>query len=74
MDDETALARTPLRHVVAEGDAAEVIVERAAELGADLVAMGTYDRSALGRAVMGSVARRVVQHAPCPVLTVHGRS
>lgn len=59
---------------VAEGDAAEVIVERAAELGADLVAMGTYGRSALGRAVMGSVARRVVQHAPCPVLTVHGRS
>jgi nucleotide-binding universal stress UspA family protein len=55
---------------VAMGDPAETIVSRAAELGVDLVAMGTYGRSALGRAFLGSVARRVVQHAPCPVLTV----
>lgn len=55
---------------VAEGHPAEVIVDRAAELGVDLVAMGTHGRSGLQRFVLGSVARRVVQHAPCPVLTV----
>jgi nucleotide-binding universal stress UspA family protein len=55
---------------VAEGDPAELIVARAAELGADLIAMGTHGLSALGRVFLGSVARRVVQHAPCPVLTV----
>jgi nucleotide-binding universal stress UspA family protein len=51
-----------------------VIVSRAAELGVDLVAMGTYGRSPLGRIFLGSVARRVVQHAPCPVLTVRSPS
>ncbi len=55
---------------VAEGEPAEVIVTRAAELEVDLIAMGTHGRSALGRVFLGSVARRVVQHAPCPVLTV----
>lgn len=59
---------------VTEGDPAEVIVRRAAELGVDLVAMGTHGRSALGRGFMGSVAHRVVQHAPCPVLTVRSPS
>jgi len=59
---------------VAEGDPSEAIVNRAAELGVDLVAMGTHGRSALGRAFIGSVARRVVQHAPCPVLTVRSPS
>lgn len=55
---------------VREGRAAEVAVERAAELGVDLIAMGTHGRSGIPRLVIGSVARRVVQHAPCPVLTV----
>lgn len=59
---------------VAEGDPAEVIVDRAAELGVGLVAMGTHGRSPLGRVFLGSVARRVVQHAPCPVLTVRSPS
>lgn len=59
---------------IAEGDPAEVIVGRAAELGVDVVAMGTHGLSPLGRIFLGSVARRVVQHAPCPVLTVRSRS
>ena len=55
---------------VREGRPAEVVVDRAAELGVDLIAMGTHGRSGLQRLALGSVARRVVQHAPCPVLTV----
>jgi nucleotide-binding universal stress UspA family protein len=58
---------------VAEGEAASVIVARAAALGVDLVAMGTHGAGALERLFLGNVARRVVQHAGCPVLTVHHR-
>lgn len=51
----------------------EVIVQQAEERGADLVAMGTHGRSGVAHLLLGSTAERVVQHAPCPVLTVrHG--
>ena len=53
-----------------EGEAAGVIVGVAAERGAGLIAMGTHGLSGLERLVIGSTAQRVVQHAPCPVLTV----
>ena len=36
----------------------------------DLVVLGTHGRSGLRHVFMGSVAERVVQLAPCPVLTV----
>ena len=55
---------------VLEGHAGSMIVNRAAELGVDLIAMGTHGRSTVQRLLLGSTARRVVQHAPCPVLTV----
>lgn len=58
---------------VAEGEPASVIVARAADLGVDLVAMGTHGAGALERLFLGNVARRVVQHAACPVLTVRHR-
>lgn len=38
-----------------------------------LVVMGTHGRTGLDRVVMGSVAEKVVRHAPCPVLTVPAR-
>ena len=53
-----------------EGTAAEVIRERCAELGADLIAMTTHGRGGLGRLVFGSVADEVLRHAPCPILLV----
>jgi len=40
--------------------------------GVDLVVMGTHGRTGLAHVLLGSVAERVVQHAPCPVLTVKG--
>jgi nucleotide-binding universal stress UspA family protein len=38
----------------------------------DLIVMGTHGRGALGHALMGSVAEKVVRTAPCPVLTLRG--
>jgi nucleotide-binding universal stress UspA family protein len=48
----------------------EEIVKVAEEEHADMIVMGTHGRSGLGRALLGSVAERVVRLAPCPVLTV----
>jgi nucleotide-binding universal stress UspA family protein len=52
------------------GRAEEMIVERAAALGVDLILMTTHGRSGLRRAVFGSVADSVLRHAACPVLLV----
>jgi nucleotide-binding universal stress UspA family protein len=49
------------------------IVERARSTRADLIIMGTHGRSGLAHALLGSVAERVVQHSPCPVLIVPHR-
>ncbi|HVS03648.1 MAG TPA: universal stress protein [Thermoanaerobaculia bacterium] len=53
-----------------EGYPPEAIVQAAREVGADLVAMGSHGRTGLRHLLLGSTAERVVQHAPCPVLTV----
>lgn len=53
-----------------EGYAAQAIEMEARERDVDLIAMGTHGRSFLPHVLLGSTAERVVQHAPCPVLTV----
>jgi nucleotide-binding universal stress UspA family protein len=53
-----------------QGPAAELIVQRAQEMEADLIAMTTHGRGGLGRLVFGSVADEVLRTAPCPVLLV----
>lgn len=55
---------------VCEGYAATVIVEEASIRHADLIVIGTHGRSGLKHLLLGSIAERVVQKAPCPVLTV----
>jgi nucleotide-binding universal stress UspA family protein len=37
----------------------------------DLVVIGTHGRTGLARVLIGSVAEKVVRHAPCSVLAVH---
>jgi nucleotide-binding universal stress UspA family protein len=48
----------------------EQIVRFARARRADLIVMGTHGRSGLTRALLGSVASRVLAAARCPVLTV----
>lgn len=54
-----------------QGDAREVILAEAKELGADLIVIGTHGRRGIARALIGSVAESVVRTSPVPVLTVH---
>lgn len=46
------------------------IVRFAKSVSADLIVLGTHGRTGLKHMLLGSVAERVVQHAPCAVLTV----
>src|SRR5436190_14553622 len=51
---------------VLEGIPWDLIVQYAAESGADLIVMPTHGRSGLKHLLLGSVAERVVRHAHCP--------
>lgn len=53
------------------GVPSQVIIEAATQQDADLVVIGTRGLSGLRHLLLGSTAERVVQHAHCPVLTVH---
>lgn len=56
--------------VVREGYPATVIEDEAARRKVDLIVIGTRGLSGIKHLLLGSVAERVVQKAPCPVLTV----
>lgn len=58
--------------MVIEGDPAEEILKLANEIGVELIAMGSRGRTGLLGAVLGSVSRKVLDGASCPVLIVHG--
>jgi nucleotide-binding universal stress UspA family protein len=55
---------------VREGDAAGELVRAATVSGADLIVVGSRGLSTLPRLVLGSVARKVLLHAPQSVLVV----
>lgn len=52
------------------GVPAERIARLAESRHAELIVMGTHGRTGLTRALLGSVAARIVATATCPVLTV----
>jgi nucleotide-binding universal stress UspA family protein len=77
-----AEGETQLRKFIAEHNTGHVSVEPRARLGdpfavicraaeedpVDLIVMGSHGRTGLSHVFLGSVAERVVRHAPCPVL------
>jgi nucleotide-binding universal stress UspA family protein len=58
----------------ATGRTVDRILEYASKNGIDLIVIGTHGRGGVGHLLLGSVAERVVQRSPVPVLTVHARS
>lgn len=53
---------------VEDVSAAEGIVQAAQNVRADLIVIGSHGRGAVGRLFMGSVAHKVVNQSPIPVL------
>ena len=55
---------------VEHGMSAKAICDYARAHGIDLIVMGSHGRSGLAHFFVGSVAEKVVKHAPCAVLVV----
>jgi nucleotide-binding universal stress UspA family protein len=53
-----------------EGRAAQVIADTAAEIGADLVVIGTHGRTGISHMLLGSVAEQVLRTTSCSILTI----
>lgn len=60
----------PLETEIARGNASKVIVERARQLGTDLIVLGHSSHPHGWGNLLGSTADRVVDHAHCDVLVV----
>jgi universal stress protein A len=58
------------RDLVTTGVAAPEILRIAATEHADLIVIASHGETGWRRLMVGSVAEKVVRHAPCPVLTI----
>lgn len=53
-----------------KGDAAKLIVEKANDLGAAIIIVGSHGHGRLHKALLGSVSEAVMHRAPCSVMIV----
>jgi nucleotide-binding universal stress UspA family protein len=60
----------PVETFVLAGHPADTIVQFAKDNGIDLIVTGTLGKSGIEELLLGSVAEKVIRHAPCPVLVV----
>ncbi|MBO3282896.1 universal stress protein [Paenibacillus sp. FSL M8-0228] len=63
-------ADIPCRMLAGHGNPASIICEIADQEKVDLIIMGTRGKGLVSEMILGSVSHHVIQHAPCPVLTV----
>ncbi|MBI5673729.1 MAG: universal stress protein [Nitrospirae bacterium] len=63
---------TSIRKVNEIGSPAQLILDSATNLSADLVVVGVRGRSRLSEAILGSVSHRVLMHSSRPTLIVRG--
>lgn len=69
--ETNASSGVAVRGLVKQGETWRSILDAVEELGAGMIVMGTHGRRGLPRALLGSVAEKVVRTAPVPVLTIH---
>ncbi|MEM6473368.1 MAG: universal stress protein, partial [Planctomycetota bacterium] len=63
-------ANLSIQHVISEGSVGESIVNKAAEIDADLIVLGARGHSQISRLLLGSISDHVATHAPCSTLIV----
>ncbi len=73
--DARDLGATRVSPLLLHGREWERICDTAdADLAIELIVMGTQGRTGLKRILLGSVAEKVIRHAPCSVLAVRGKN
>ena len=65
---------TTVLHVIDGGYVPSTIMQAASRVGADAICLASHGRSGLGRAVMGSVAQRVIEGSDRPVYVIRGQN
>jgi nucleotide-binding universal stress UspA family protein len=65
-----AKGATPIAAESAFGDPTRELIAEAEDRNADLVVVGSRGHGRLAGLLLGSVAQKLVSHAPCPVLVV----
>lgn len=56
--------------LIRDGQPFVQIIRCAKEVKADMIVMGSHERTGLAQVLIGSVAEKVVRKAPCSVLVV----
>ena len=56
--------------IATEGDPKTIIVDHAKEWGADLIVVGSCEKSRIEKLILGSVSESVIKDAACSVLVV----
>jgi nucleotide-binding universal stress UspA family protein len=70
----TGMTARTRAHVLVGDDPAEFIAETAARVGADVICIASHGRSGISRALVGSVADRLLRQTRLPVLVLRPRS
>ena len=70
----TGATQTVQAHVVRGGDAATAIAQIAARLGVDVICIASHGRSGISRALVGSVADKLLRVTRMPVLVLRPAS
>jgi nucleotide-binding universal stress UspA family protein len=66
---KTAASR-PFKTIVAQGNPAEEILDKAKKMKADLIITGSHGRHGAQRFLLGSISSKIATHAECSVLIV----
>ncbi len=56
--------------ILLQGNAAKLIVEKANELGTEMILLGSHGHGLLHKALLGSVSESIIRHASCSVMVV----
>ena len=70
MADRAEKPGVAVKTTVVVGSPFHDICKIAEQSKSDLIVVGSHGRTGLSHVLLGSVAERVVRHAPCPVLVV----
>jgi universal stress protein A len=65
------ISKVKIHQAVELGLPYKKIVEKAAEVRADMIVMSTHGRTGIRHMLIGSITEKVVRLASCPVLSIH---